>query len=454
MLDAPTRAPTALSRSTTGMTYDAASGAWSFSGALARTTRGPGMARRGRRLPTPATRLHETCTPSPPATAGAQMAYDPTTHDIVLFGGSDYTDNFNDTWVLTFDAGTYSWTQVDDSTDPGCTYTCTSSPPTRNVAALTWDPATSQMVLFGGEWTGEDANGLSDTWLWSGSSWRQVDDHDGVLAGCGESLPTPDQCPSSPFGRVGTAAAYDPMIGRLVLFGGMNDFGSPEFDDTWVWNGRAWLQVDDATDLHCTATCPGAPQARDAFALADDEATHQLVMFGGNDLNNTWVAPATPPVPLTPLSIHTITKGNRVRVLWRMPLWAGPPILKYHAVASPGGLGCTSTSVLQCTIVGLAEGEVQRCHLGNEPRRIGWRSPHNPRSRLTGAPRSTLRGCTRTLRGHRKRDTSCRSIGTQAALRSDFEREHGGADGTYDLPPHRLASCALRIPPTRCVTRR
>ena len=342
-------------RSTTGMTYDAASGAvvifgglgfndtWTWDGTSWAQVADAGDAG-----------CTTACTDGPPATAGAQMAYDPKTHDVVLFGGSDYSDNFNDTWVLTFTAGNYSWAQVDDGSDPGCTDSCTSSPPTRNVAALTWDPATSQLVLFGGEWTAGRANGLSDTWLWSGSSWAQVDDHRGALAGCGKSLPTTDTCPSSPDGRVGAAVAYDPTIGRLVVFGGMNNYGNPEYDDTWVWNGRAWLQVDQSTDPGCTTTCVGAPPARDAFALVDDAATRQLVMFGGNNLNDTWTAPAIPTVPRAPIDLHPITRGTRVRVRWSLSLFAGPPILRYRAVASPGGSSCTSTVALQCTIDGLS----------------------------------------------------------------------------------------------------
>jgi hypothetical protein len=294
------------------------------------------------------------CTSSPPATVGSQMAYDSATHQMVAFGGSNYTTNYNDTWALTFDNGTYTWAQVDDTGDPGCTSACTSSPPTRNVTTLTADPATSQLVLFGGENTAGLADGLSDTWLWNGASWQQVDDHHGALVGCGASLPVADRCPSSPNGRVGAAVAYDPSIGRLVLFGGMNHYNNPEYNDTWVWNGRAWLQVDDATDANCTSSCAGAPQARDAFAIADDAATNQLVMFGGVNLNNTWTAPAVPSAPPAPVDLHATTSGTRrVIVGWSMPLVAGPPILSFRAVASPGGRGCTTSDVLHCTIVGL-----------------------------------------------------------------------------------------------------
>lgn len=296
------------------------------------------------------------CTDSPPASYGDTMAYDAATHQVVLFGGSNISSNFNDTWVLTYQGGTFTWTQVDDAGDAGCTTNCTNSPPARNVTSLTWDPATSQLVMFGGELTAGSANGLSDTWLWNGHSWSQVDDHDGALAGCGESMPTSDRCPSSPNGRVGMGVAYDPEIGRLVLLGGMNHYNNPEYNDTWVWNGRAWLQIDDpGSDAHCTTSCTNGPPARDVFAFADDSETEQLVVFGGNpNFNDTWVANAIPSPPSPPTHLHVTTSGGNVTVWWSAPTQAGPPITMYRATASPGGHACVTGRIMHCTIRGLS----------------------------------------------------------------------------------------------------
>jgi hypothetical protein len=233
------------------------------------------------------------CPNSPPGTYGTQMAYDTATNQMVLFGGGGHT-NFNDTWILSYASGTYSWAQVADDGSPGCTVACPGAPPGRNVAQLTYDPATGQLVLWGGEVTAGDADGTNATWLWNGTGWNQVDDGNGADAGCGESWPTANPCPSSPPGRVGYGMAYDPALQAVVVFGGMNRYSDPEYNDTWAWNGTIWTQVADATDPGCVGTCTDSPPARDTLAMADDAGSNQIVVFGGGGFNDTWVAPAAP----------------------------------------------------------------------------------------------------------------------------------------------------------------
>jgi hypothetical protein len=76
---------------------------------------------------------------------------------------------------------------------------------------MAYDPATSQLILFGGR----DSAGsyLGDTWTWIGSAWIQV--------------PT-----TGPAARTQASMAYDPATSQLVLFGGGN--GSA-LGDTWSW---------------------------------------------------------------------------------------------------------------------------------------------------------------------------------------------------------------------------
>lgn len=88
--------------------------------------------------------------------------------------------------------------------------------------------------------------------------------------------------------RKGAAMAYDPVSERTVLFGGQ--FPDPvlaEFnvtDETWTWDGRVWSKQAP----------PGpSPPARTGAAMAYDEPTGKLVLFGGtgagrNALNDTW----------------------------------------------------------------------------------------------------------------------------------------------------------------------
>ncbi len=99
----------------------------------------------------------------PPARENAAMAYDPATGYTVLFGGIAADGSpLNDTWLLTEDAATSTWTWS-QPINSGCTSSCTSSPAARSGASMAYDPATGNMVLFGGLNGGSD---LNDTWTW------------------------------------------------------------------------------------------------------------------------------------------------------------------------------------------------------------------------------------------------------------------------------------------------
>ncbi|MHB1988456.1 MAG: kelch repeat-containing protein, partial [Acidimicrobiales bacterium] len=88
---------------------------------------------------------------------------------------------------------------------PAATWTKQSpvtSPSARHGASMAYDPATGNMVLFGGG-SGDLPPILSgDTWNWNGTTWAQ-------------------QSPAtSPPARFGASMAYDPATGNMVLFGG------------------------------------------------------------------------------------------------------------------------------------------------------------------------------------------------------------------------------------------
>ncbi len=124
--------------------------------------------------------------------------------------------------------------------------------PPRSAAAMAYDDATGQVVLFGGDtFNGKDV-ALADTWIWDGKTWSQ-------------RVVSP-----SPPGRIGAAMAYDAASKQLVLFSGAGTLGAPE-DDTWIWNGVAWHQVRPAT----------SPPARTDAAIAYDPAIDKIVLFGG-----------------------------------------------------------------------------------------------------------------------------------------------------------------------------
>lgn len=90
--------------------------------------------------------------------------------------------------------------------------------------AMSNDPASGLVVLFGGRAASNQFYG--DTWGWDGQTWAQ-------LASTG---PTP---------RHGHAMAYDAARGEVVLAGGQDAAGN-ELGDTWTWDGVEWTQRSDS----------------------------------------------------------------------------------------------------------------------------------------------------------------------------------------------------------------
>lgn len=212
----------------------------------------------------------------------APLAYDAATKSSVLFGGVvDNSVQFtgsgnitvtaitgNDTWLWNGSA----WSQAHPAT----------SPSTRFGAAEAYDPATSQLVLFGGgtQSTTIDSQGnetdsgvaYNDTWTWNGTTWTQL--HPSL----------------SPAGRAGAQLVYDAAIGKLVLVDG-DDAAGNGFTDTWLWDGTTWQRVQ-------TANSPLGLGA----AMAYDPVTGQLLLFDvdGSTLaftGSTWTPLATAATP-------------------------------------------------------------------------------------------------------------------------------------------------------------
>ena len=215
---------------------------------------------------------------SPSARVGAAMTYDAATGNVVLFGGQDNAGvALSDTWL--WDGST--WTQQAPAT----------SPPALFFAAITYDPSIGKVVLFGGE----DGTSVFDgTWVWDGTTWTQSP-------------------ATGPQGRYFASLAYDPTTQDVLLFGG--DYTS----ETWLFNGTTWTQRFPATK----------PPARSGAAMSYDPPGADVVLFGGasagtsNARSDTWTwngtnwaqrAPATTPPPRFGASIGHDTAANAVRL--------------------------------------------------------------------------------------------------------------------------------------------
>jgi hypothetical protein len=199
-----------------------------------------------------------------------------------------------------------------------------------------------QAILYGGSW---DITSFADTWLWNGTNW---------------SLLNPANNPGM---LTQHAMAYDEAHGQIVLFGGIDDETYTYSNETWVWNGSNWQQMQPKV----------SPPARFGHAMAYDAVSKKVVLFGGYgnyaEMNDTWLwdganwtQAVTPESPL-PRFGHSMafdaTRGETVLfggflsqptptwysdtwvwngAAWQQKLTAAPPpgrsghVLAYHPV--------------------------------------------------------------------------------------------------------------------------
>ena len=177
------------------------------------------------------------------------IAFDPARRVAVLFGGSHGARLFADTWEWDGQL----WVQVADT-----------GPTQRLLTGLAYDPVNAQVLLFGGSGPAPNGNTFGDTWLWDGQVWLQVED-------------------AGPSPRMHFALATDPVRRRVVLFGGQAIGAAGEITllgDTWEWDGTEWTQRDDV-----------GPSRRAGATMAYDPVDGRLLLFGGSDgalRDDTW----------------------------------------------------------------------------------------------------------------------------------------------------------------------
>ncbi|WP_180540508.1 Kelch repeat-containing protein [Nevskia soli] len=174
----------------------------------------------------------------------------------------------------------------------------TTYPSQRCCPGMAFDPVDASSVLFSGSYSGGGGTS-NDMWLWH-KTWYFI-------------TPT-----SSPSARKGAGMALDIAANNIVLFGGTDSSGNP-LNDTWIWNGLTWVQQFP----------PVSPPPRrfDAQGMVYDDATKQVVLFGGtngssylgdtwswNGVTRTWIEnfPATTPSPRRTVLAFDYAAGNVV----------------------------------------------------------------------------------------------------------------------------------------------
>lgn len=177
--------------------------------------------------------------PCPAAREESAMTYDSEDGYLVLFGGYNGSEDFDDTWAFT---GT--WQEVASASN------CRTCPTGRSDSGLVDDPALGSVLMFGGYAY------LGDTWSYSAGTWNPVH-----LSG-------------TPGARWDASFAWDPLASDILLFGG---FDGTSLGDTWTFANGVWTEIDSS--VSCTvSTCP---TARLGAGLAWDGTDDYMVLFGG-----------------------------------------------------------------------------------------------------------------------------------------------------------------------------
>jgi hypothetical protein len=174
-----------------------------------------------------------------------------------------------------------------DAAVPPATWTPTTPGPPLYFHSMAFAPSTCSVVAFGGSRADTGQNG--STWLFDPGkgSWTSI------------ALPKR----GAPVSRAHARMAWDPVGGRLVMFGGRN--GATDFQDTWAFDpaGRTWSPL--VTSCRRGTVCP---PARSAHGMVWSSVLRKILMFGGqtgetarNDLwafdGKTWTQLKTTGAP-------------------------------------------------------------------------------------------------------------------------------------------------------------
>ena len=142
-------------------------------------------------------------------------------------------------------------------------------PDPRISTAVAWDPGARRLVIFGG-YDNIYGQTLGDLWIWDPA--------------CGQMTSPPRPSTGWPMPRANHAMAYDPVRGRVLLFGGSVPEPSGELWALDTAQAR-WERVTPTGDW---------PPARTGHVLVLDEDRQVLVLQGGQEgsgrgpLSDTW----------------------------------------------------------------------------------------------------------------------------------------------------------------------
>jgi hypothetical protein len=138
----------------------------------------------------------------------------------------------------------------------------TTNPGGMFLQTMAYDQKDGYVLLFGGDVGGSFP---ANTWAYQNAKWTQL---------------SPS---NSPPGQYGGSMAYDPALNETVFFGGYNSGSGTYYNQTWVFSGGQWTNLNLAH----------APTQRWRSNLAYDARDGYLLLFGGTNsagtaLTDTW----------------------------------------------------------------------------------------------------------------------------------------------------------------------
>ncbi len=186
---------------------------------------------------------------APAARMGHSAIYDPVRDRMLVFGGFTPANLRNDTWSLSLD-GTPAWTGLSPTGGP---------PSVRSNHSTIYDPLRDRMVVFGQ---------VADVVVWGLS-----------LAGTPAWAALTSSGDGPPSGRQGHSAMLDPVRDRMVVFGG--DDGSSR-NDVWA------LSLAGAPGWTVLAPAGPGPSPRSGQSAIYDPVRGRMVVFGGGSNQDVW----------------------------------------------------------------------------------------------------------------------------------------------------------------------
>ena len=204
---------------------------------------------------------------SPPALYGASMVYDPSFHQIVLFGGCGSGCPVSGMYTLNYLAnGTFQWNDCVNCGNQAY-------PLARWGASMVYDTGANYVLLFGGM---GKLGPLGDTWSFTLGAPQTCTVLSVTRSFC--AFLTEHNVTLHPSPRWGAVMDFDPNLGGVLLFGGWNSTNGAIPDEYgWEYLGGTWT----------TASYPGllsqygAPPPAFGSRLTYDSSNGFVVEYGG-----------------------------------------------------------------------------------------------------------------------------------------------------------------------------